>query len=78
MRPAENGDLLCFDDIRSCPDDVIWTVIESGDDSDGSWYAIPGAHLVNALGYVTTTRPWTDETQQAIYFLDDLDESACN
>jgi len=26
----------------------------SGDGSDGSWYAQPGFHIVNKLGYVMT------------------------
>lgn len=72
VRPAESGDLLCFDDIRSCPDNVVWTVVESGEEGDGNWYAMPGVHLVNALGYVTTRRQWDDLTPQATYFLDDL------
>ena len=43
-----------------------------GDDRDGNWYAVPGVRTVDALGYVTTTKPWSDESLQAIYFLDDV------
>jgi hypothetical protein len=71
-RVADSGDLLRFDDVRSCPERQVWTVVESGDDRDGNWYAVPGVRTVDALGYVTTTKPWSDESLQAIYFLDDV------
>jgi hypothetical protein len=51
----------------------VWTIIESGDDEDGNWYADPGFHRVNVLGYVTSDTPWTDDIAVAIYFLDDFD-----
>ena len=69
---AADGALLRFENTRLRPPSQVWTVVESGDDRDGNWYAIPGVHLVNALGYVTTTRPWNAHTPQAIYFLDDV------
>lgn len=69
---AADGDLLSFDDTRLRPLNQVWTVVESGNDRDGNWYAVPGVHAVNALGYVTTTRSWDGHTQQAIYFLDDV------
>lgn len=71
-RSASNGDLLRFDEVRDHPENKVWTIVESGDDSDGNWYALPGIHVVNALGYVTTTKPWIQGTTQAIYFLDDV------
>jgi len=69
---ASSGDLLCFEEIRGCPEDQVWTIVDSDEDTDGNWYAVPGIHVVNALGYVTTAKSWDDETPQAIYFLDDL------
>lgn len=71
--PADGG-LMEFDEARTHPEDHVWTVVESGDDEDGNWYAAPGFHLVNRLGYVVTTRPWVDYTQDAIYFLDDMED----
>jgi hypothetical protein len=69
---AATGDLLCFEEIRHRPEHQVWTIVDSGDDGDGNWYAVPGIHHVNALGYVTTVKTWDDPTQQAIYFLDDM------
>jgi hypothetical protein len=68
-----SGDLFQIEDIRDQPPDYIWTIVDSGDDSDGNWYAQPGFHVVNRLGYVMTRKPWTDSTPDAIYFLDDFD-----
>lgn len=67
-----SGDLLRFEDVRLQPLHHVWTVVDSGDNSDGNWYAIPGFHVVNNLGYVLTAKPWDFDTPQAIYFLDDL------
>ena len=72
VRMADDGDLLRFEEIFGLPEQQVWTVVESGDDRDGNWYAVPGVHVVNALGYVTTTRSWNADTPQAIYFLDDV------
>lgn len=55
------------------PASHIWTVVDTDDDSDGNWYAQPGFHIVNKLGYVMTRKPWVDSTPDAIYFLDDFD-----
>ncbi len=70
-RVRADGNLLTFDDVKNEPPEHVWTVVESGDDEDGSWYAAPGFHVVNRLGYVLTERPWVDATLDAIYFLDD-------
>lgn len=43
----------------------IWTVIEG--DTGRTWYASPGFHIVNKLGYVVTEVPWEDATIDAIY-----------
>lgn|GEM_PF-4297747 len=63
-------------DVIAHPLNFVWTVIESGDDADGNWYASPGYHIVNKLGYVLTLKPWDDITQDAIYFLDDMDDDS--
>ena len=69
---ADHG-LMDFDEVRSHPEDHVWTIVESGDDADSNWYAIPGFHYVNRLGYVVTKRPWIDSALDAIYFLDDME-----
>jgi hypothetical protein len=68
-----SGDLFQFDDVRDQSPQHVWTIVDSGDDVDGNWYAVPGLHVVNKLGYVMTRKPWSDSTLDAIYFLDDLD-----
>lgn len=69
-RPS--GDLFQFPDIRAQPIEHVWTIVESGSDEDRNWYALPGCHVVNMLGYVLTKHPWPDFTRDAIYFLDDI------
>ncbi len=71
---AKNDDFFFHDEVAGCPLNHVWTVVESGEDDDGSWYAIPGFHIVNKLGYVITEKRWDDESQDAIYFLDDFDD----
>lgn len=74
VRLAADGGLFDFDAVRDMPADRVWTIVESGDDMDGNWYAIPGLHYVNRLGYVITEQPWVDYTLDAIYFADDVDQ----
>ncbi len=69
----DSGDLFWREEISSHPLNRVWTIVDSGDDSDRNWYAIPGIHRVNCLGFVLTRREWTDESIQAIYFEDDDD-----
>ncbi len=69
-----SGDLFQFDEVREQPENCVWTVVDSGDDTDGNWYALPGFHVVNKLGYVMTRKPWSDPTPDAIYFLDDFED----
>lgn len=71
LKPS--GDLFFFDDVKDQPLNHVWSIVESGDDADGNWYAEPGFHVVNMLGYVMTKKAWTDNTPDAIYFLDDLE-----
>lgn len=71
LKPS--GDLFAFEDARDQSPNHVWTVVDSGDDSDGNWYALPGFHVVNKLGYVMTREAWSDSTPDAIYFLDDFE-----
>lgn len=68
-----DGGLFDYDDIKDQPSNHVWTILESGSDEDDSWYASPGIHYVNRLGYVITKKPWVDELRDAIYFLDDME-----
>lgn len=67
-----SGDLFDHQDIKDKPIHHVWTILESGNDEDGNWYASPGIHYVNRLGYILTRKPWTDFCRDAIYFLDDF------
>lgn len=74
-----NGDLFLLDDVESFALEYVWTVTEgedideSGFNVDGSWYASPGIHFANALGYLVTDTPWRSDTPDAVWFLDDDD-----
>ena len=70
---SPTDDLFQFGEISTQPHDRVWTVVESGDDDNGNWYAMPGIHLVNRIGFVLTTKPWIDEGRDAIYFSDDIE-----
>jgi hypothetical protein len=80
-RAKPNGDLFFLDEVRSFAIEYVWTVTEgedideSGLNADGSWYASPGIHVTNALGYLITEVPWRSDTLDAVWFLDD-DEAA--
>ena len=74
LKPS--GDFFEFEDVRYQPLNSVWTVVETGDDRDGSWYAEPGFHVVNKIGYVMTRNPWSDLTRDAVYFLDDLEHDS--
>lgn len=71
-----SGDLFQFDDVRDQPVEHVWTIVDSGDDADGNWYALPGFYVVNKLGYVMTRKPWSESTPDATYFLDDFEHDA--
>lgn len=73
VRP--DGDFFQYEEIVDAPLEYVWTVVDSGWDEDGNWYALPGLHIVNKLGYVKTRRPWDEHVEQAIYFLDDFEDT---
>ncbi|MCE5233902.1 MAG: hypothetical protein ABFC67_15235 [Mizugakiibacter sp.] len=62
-----SGDLFAFEDVRDQSPNYVWTILETGGGRDGRWYAQPGFHIVNKLGYVMTRKPWPDPTPDAIY-----------
>lgn len=66
------GDLFQYDDVKDLPLNTVWSIIDCDDD----WIAVPGFHVVNMLGYVVTTKPWSDSSVQAIWSSnDDFDEA---
>ncbi|MGH8863332.1 MAG: hypothetical protein ACREVZ_01580 [Burkholderiales bacterium] len=78
-RAKSNGDLFSYDEVKSLPTELVWTVSEreepdeDGFSLDNSWIASPGFHVVNVLGYLITAKPWTDGTPDAIWYLDNDD-----
>lgn len=62
-----SGVMFEFEDVKDQPINHVWTVVESGDDSIGNWYASPGFHIVNRMGYVMTKKSWIDSQRDAIY-----------
>jgi hypothetical protein len=80
-RAKPGGDLFSLEEVVSLPAEHVWTVSEGeeldedGFNVDGNWYATPGVSVVNAIGYVTTDRPWVEGTPVAVWYLDD-DEDA--
>lgn len=71
---APSGDLLEFEDVQGHDQHHVWTITIDGGDN---LYASPGFHIVNRLGYITTERPWSDDTpdaEWAVFDGDDEDE----
>ncbi|OGU24359.1 MAG: hypothetical protein A2580_09195 [Hydrogenophilales bacterium RIFOXYD1_FULL_62_11] len=70
-RAQDSGDLFEHSQVVNLPLNTVWTVVEC---DDNNWYALPGFKIVNKLGYVVTDKAWEDDTVQAIWFLDDLED----
>ncbi len=73
VQVSGSGDLLGHDEIVGLPINSVWTVVETCSGDDGNWYALPGIHVVNRLGFVLTLKCWDELTPDAIYFLDDVE-----
>lgn len=70
-----NGELFDYEDVEHQPIEHVWTIIDTGCYENENWYASPGFHIVNRLGYILTRRAWTIGTRDAIYFLhEDIDD----
>jgi hypothetical protein len=67
-KASETGDLFTFDEVKDTDKHRVWTVVEGEDDS---WYALPGYHVVNKLGYVLTDKPWSTGLEEAVWFQQD-------
>jgi hypothetical protein len=67
-RDAPSGDpLWTCAETRTEPLTHVWTVV-TGDNGEDE-YASPGYHIVNRVGYVVTTHPWIDDTQDAEWYV---------
>lgn len=64
----DSGDLYDFEDVARLDPELVWTIVESGDDEDDNWYAAPGFHVINKMGYVVSDTPWTEDIVLAVYF----------
>jgi len=70
-----DGNYFEFEDVRDIDAHLVWTVVETGDPDNESWYALPGFHIVNRLGYLVATVPWDDEADgdvEAVWFEADM------
>jgi hypothetical protein len=78
IQKADNG-MFDYDDVKDQTLEHVWTIVDTGAYEDENWYAMPGFHIVNKLGYIMTRRAWTADTQDAIYFLhEDEDDGERN
>jgi hypothetical protein len=63
-----DGELFDYEEVMKQPLQNVWTIIESGSDKNANWYAFPGFHIINKIGYVMTEKAWEDASRDAIYF----------
>ncbi|MEO6922652.1 MAG: hypothetical protein ABI142_02390 [Bryocella sp.] len=68
MQNADSG-MFDYDNVKDQPLERVWTIVDTGAYEDENWYAMPGFHIVNNLGYIMTKRAWTADTPDAIYYL---------
>ena len=68
IQTSDSG-MFDYDDVKDQPLEHVWTIVDTGAYEDENWYAMPGFHVVNKLGYIMTRRAWTSDTPDAIYFL---------
>jgi hypothetical protein len=64
-----DGVMFEHEDVKDHPLEHVWTIVDTGAYEDENWYAMPGFHIVNKLGYIMTKRAWTAGTPDAIYYL---------
>ena len=67
---APEADFFTLDVAQKFPLHHVWTVVDSADNCN--WYAMPGYHFVNRVGYIVTRKPWDDPTLDAAYYVDRL------
>lgn len=78
IKNADSG-MFDYDDVKNQPLENVWSIVDTGAYEDENWYAMPGFHIVNKLGYIMTKRAWTADTPDAIYYLhEDEDDDERN
>ncbi|WEN14375.1 hypothetical protein PY254_14200 [Rhodanobacter sp. AS-Z3] len=74
-----DGEMFDYEEVKDHSIEHVWTIVDTGTYEDENWYAMPGFHVVNKLGYIMTKRAWTADTPDAIYFLhEDEDDGERN
>lgn len=68
-----DGVLFAHDAVRHHPLHHVWTIVESGSNENDNWYALPGFHYVNRMGYVLTQKRWSNGLRDATYFVYNYD-----
>lgn len=63
-----DGNYFEWVDVKDLPAERVWTVVETGDPVNDSWYALPGFRIVNKIGYLVSDTPWTDDDIEALWF----------
>jgi hypothetical protein len=72
ISPPDGESLWEYKDTLKFPREQVWTVVDDGGETE-SWYAEPGYHIVNVMGYMVTEKPWIDETKSYYWYFDDRD-----
>lgn len=70
-KAAEDGNLFTYEQIKHQDCRKVWSIVDDGGETE-NWYAQPGCHVVNVLGYVLTDRPW-EGNEQALWIEADFD-----
>jgi len=68
QKPPDGEVLWEYEDVADAQPRHVWTVVEGENDI---WFAAPGFHFVNKVGYVLTEKPWDDPGLDAIYHVID-------
>lgn len=69
---GDGGNLWDYEQAKDQPLERVWTVVDDGGETE-CYYAQPGFHIVNVIGYAVTEQPWTDVTKSAYWDFDDRD-----
>lgn len=73
QRPGDDNaaPLYEYHEVKDQQLEHVWSIIEG---EDGGWYAQPGFHVVNMMGYTLTEIPWEHDNMEAVYFEATADE----
>lgn len=68
IQKPDNDGLLEWEDVKDLAPENVWTIVETGDPVNDSWYAIPGFHYVNKIGYLRSETRWVTDDMEAVWF----------